>query len=93
MAKPMEVLGMLVIAGATGSVAVFAVGLFGLISLELELQKKDYAVRRALGATALDVWMKIVMRGSGFAAAWTFTLHSDLHGDLMVRRRSTWQPS
>ena len=62
MAKFMEVMGMLVIAGATGSVAVFAIGLFGLISLELETQKKDYAVRSALGATALDVWMKIVMR-------------------------------
>ena len=60
-AKALVVMGNLVIAGAAASVAVFAIGVFGLISLELEMQKKDYAVRRALGATALDVWVKIVL--------------------------------
>ncbi len=60
-AKVLDIMGRVVIAGASASVVVFAIGLFGLVSLELEMQKRDYAVRRALGATAMDVWMKVVM--------------------------------
>lgn len=53
-------LGKLVVLGATISLIMLVIGLFALISLELESQKKEIALRKVLGATEYDIWLRIV---------------------------------
>lgn len=60
-----EALGQMVTLGATVSLVILIIGLFALVTLELESQKKDFAMRKALGATGLDIWLKIVQQALG----------------------------
>lgn len=63
-----EALGQIVALGAMVSLVILIIGLFALISLELEFQKKDFAMRKALGATDMAVWLKIVQQATGLTA-------------------------
>ena len=63
-----EALGQIVALGAMVSLVILIIGLFALISLELEFQKKDFAMRKALGATDMAIWLKIVQQATGLTA-------------------------
>ena len=63
-----EALGQIVVLGAMVSLVILIIGLFALATLELESGKKDFAMRKALGATDLDIWLKIVQRAVGLTA-------------------------
>lgn len=63
-----EALGQIVALGAMVSLVILIIGLFALISLELEFQKKDFAMRKALGATDMAIWLKIVQQAAGLTA-------------------------
>ncbi len=63
-----EALGQIVVLGAMTSLVIMIIGLFALVSLELESQKKDFAMRKALGATDFDIWLKIVQQAVGLTA-------------------------
>lgn len=63
-----EALGQLVALGATVSLAILMMGLFALVTFELEFLKKDFAMRKALGATDLDIWLKIVQQALALTA-------------------------
>lgn len=63
-----EALGQIVALGAMVSLVILIIGLFALISLELEFQKKDFAMRKALGATDMAIWLKILQQATGLTA-------------------------
>ncbi len=63
-----ENLGLIVILGAAASLTILIIGLCALISLDLELRKKEFAIHKALGASEFAIWMRITKHAMGLTA-------------------------
>ncbi len=69
--SPIRIITILLTIFATGSLAIAAIGLYGVISFSMRRRTREFGVRIALGASAADVVRSVLHEGAVLAAAGT----------------------